>query len=110
MGVLRWGQRLSPKALQALGIDKKRKKTPCHATYHYVFQSISAADLSKVLGSLVQIWATLLSHLLESARERRWRIPMNDVQRTASRLDEPSSERAEVAAEFAHDLGKIAPA
>jgi DDE_Tnp_1-associated/Transposase DDE domain len=53
MAVFRWGRRLSPKALQALGIDKKRKKAPCHATYHYVFQSISADDLSKALGSLV---------------------------------------------------------
>jgi hypothetical protein len=54
MAVFRWGRRLSPKALQALGIDKKRKQAPCHATYHYVFQSISAADLSRALGSLVR--------------------------------------------------------
>src|SRR5947208_2628249 len=26
MAVFRWGRRLSPKALQALGVDKKRKK------------------------------------------------------------------------------------
>ncbi len=54
MAVFRWGRRLSPKALQALGVDKKRKKAPCHATYHYVFQSIAAADLSQALGSLVR--------------------------------------------------------
>jgi len=55
MAVFRWGRRLSPKALQALGVDKKRKKAPCHATYHYVFQSIAADDLVKALGSLVKV-------------------------------------------------------
>jgi DDE_Tnp_1-associated/Transposase DDE domain len=53
MAIFRWGRRLSPKALQALGVDKKRKKAPCHATYHYVFQSISADDLTRALGALV---------------------------------------------------------
>ncbi len=53
MAIFRWGRRLSPKALQALGVDKKRKKAPCHATYHYVFQSISADDLALALGCLV---------------------------------------------------------
>jgi hypothetical protein len=55
MAISRWGRRLSPKALQALGADKKRKKAPCHATYHYVFQSISAADLTAALGVLVKV-------------------------------------------------------
>ena len=53
LAIARWGRRLSPKALQALGIDKKRKKAPCHVTYHYVFQSISAAELATALGSIV---------------------------------------------------------
>ena len=53
--IFRWGRRLSPKALQALGVDPKRKKAPCHATYHYVFQAISADDLAKALGSLVNL-------------------------------------------------------
>lgn len=53
MAIFRWGRRLSPTALQALGVDKKRKKAPCHATYHYVFQSISADDLALALGCLV---------------------------------------------------------
>ena len=53
--IFRWGRRLSPKALQALGVDPKRKKAPCHATYHYVFQAISADDLTKALGSLVNL-------------------------------------------------------
>ena len=52
--IFRWGRRLRPKALQALGVDPKRKKAPCHATYHYVFQAISADDLAKALGSLVK--------------------------------------------------------
>ena len=40
MAIFRWGRRLSPKALQALGVDKKRGKAACHATCHYVFQAI----------------------------------------------------------------------
>ena len=52
--IFRWGRRLSPKALAALGVDPKRKAAPCHATYHYVFQAISADDLTKALGSLVK--------------------------------------------------------
>jgi hypothetical protein len=55
MAIFRWGRRLSPKALQALGIDKKRKKSPCHATFHYVFQSIAAEDLVKAFGTLVKV-------------------------------------------------------
>jgi predicted transposase YbfD/YdcC len=53
LAIARFGRRLSPKALQALGVDKKRKKAPCHATYHYVFQSIAADDLKAALGALV---------------------------------------------------------
>lgn len=53
IAIFRWGRRLSPKAMQALGVDKKRRKAPCHATYHYVFQSISAEDLARALGHLV---------------------------------------------------------
>jgi hypothetical protein len=53
--IFRWGRRLSPRALQALGVDKKRKKAPCHSAYHYIFQSIAADDLAKALGALVQV-------------------------------------------------------
>ncbi len=53
--VFRWGRRLSPKALQALGIDKKRKKAPCHATYHYVFKELSLGNLTRALGCMVQM-------------------------------------------------------
>jgi hypothetical protein len=49
--IYRWGQRLPPKGLQMLGIERGR--APCHATYHYVFRSISASDLERALGSLV---------------------------------------------------------
>lgn len=55
MAIFRWGRRLSPKALQALGVDKKRRKAPCHATFHYVFQSIAVADLEQALGTLVKV-------------------------------------------------------
>ena len=50
LAIARWGRRLSPKALWALGASKKRRKAPCHATYHYVFQDISPADLRAALG------------------------------------------------------------
>jgi hypothetical protein len=49
--IYRWGRRLTPKGLQMLGIERRR--APCHATYHYVFQSISAEDLERALGVLV---------------------------------------------------------
>ena len=54
MAIYRWGRRLSPAALQALGADKKRRRAPCHATYHYVFQALSAKDLQAALGVLVR--------------------------------------------------------
>lgn len=50
MAIFRWGRRLTPKGLAMLGID--RGVAPCHATYHYVFQSISATDLAQALGTL----------------------------------------------------------
>lgn len=53
LAIARWGRRLSPQALWALGASKKRRKAPCHATYHYVFQDISPADLRAALGVLV---------------------------------------------------------
>lgn len=49
--IYRWGRRLTPKGLQMLGIARGR--APCHATYHYVFRSLSAADLERALGALV---------------------------------------------------------
>lgn len=49
--IYRWGRRLTPKGLQMLGIDRGR--APCHATYHYVFRAIAAADLERALGALV---------------------------------------------------------
>jgi len=45
LAIARWGRRLSPQALWALGASKKRRKAPCHSTYHYVFLEISPADL-----------------------------------------------------------------
>jgi len=53
--VFRWGRRLSPKALQALGVDKKRKKAPCHATYHYVLKELSLGNLTRALGCTVEM-------------------------------------------------------
>ena len=70
MAIFRWGRRLSPKALQALGIDKKRKKSPCHATFHYVFQSIAAGDLANALGTLVKVEAGLGHVAIDGKRLR----------------------------------------
>jgi len=70
MAIFRFGRRLSPKALQALGVDKKRRKAPCHATYHYVFQSIAADDLAKALGSLVKVDCGLGHVALDGQRLR----------------------------------------
>ena len=49
--IFRWGRRLTPKGLAMLGIDRGR--APCHATYHYVFRSISTADLERALGGFI---------------------------------------------------------
>jgi hypothetical protein len=46
--IYRWGQRLRPEALPLF--DIKNGKAPCHATYHYFFQSLDADALSRVLG------------------------------------------------------------
>ena len=50
--IWRWGCRLTPKGLAMLGIERGR--APCHATYHYVFRSIAAADLERALGGAVR--------------------------------------------------------
>jgi hypothetical protein len=55
LAIARWGRRLSPQALWALGASKKRRKAPCHATYHYVFQEIPPAELRAALGVLVNL-------------------------------------------------------
>ena len=47
MAIFRWGRRLTPKGLAAFGIGRGR--APCHATYHYVFRSIAAAELERAL-------------------------------------------------------------
>lgn len=47
--MFRWGRRLRPEALKLLGFEDGT--APCHATYHYVFQSLVADALSRVLGT-----------------------------------------------------------
>src|SRR5215213_3862991 len=51
MAIFRWDRRLTPKGLAAFGIGHGRP--PCHATYHYVFRSIAAADLERALRASV---------------------------------------------------------
>ena len=47
--IYRWGRRLKPEALKLFDIASGR--APCHATYHYFFQSLDADALSRTLGS-----------------------------------------------------------
>lgn len=44
--VFRWGRRLKPEALALFGIER----APCHATYHYIFQSLDGDALARELG------------------------------------------------------------
>lgn len=53
LAIHRFGKRLPPKALEALGITRRR--VPAHATLHYVFRSLAAADLERALRGLVRI-------------------------------------------------------
>lgn len=48
IAIFRWGRRLKPEALRLFGVESGR--APCHATYHYVFQSLDADALSSALG------------------------------------------------------------
>lgn len=52
LAIHRFGKRLSPKALEALGITRRR--APAHATLHYVFRDLAAADLEWALRDLVR--------------------------------------------------------
>lgn len=48
IAIFRWGRRLRPEALCLLGFADG--VAPCHATYHYVFRSLDADALARVLG------------------------------------------------------------
>lgn len=48
IAIFRWGRRLKPEALCLFGIENGR--APCHATYHYFFQSLDADALARTLG------------------------------------------------------------
>lgn len=52
IAIFRWGRRLPPEALRLLGFPDG--VAPCHATYHYVFQSIDGEALSRCLGSFAR--------------------------------------------------------
>ncbi|MGQ0674061.1 MAG: ISAs1 family transposase [Hyphomicrobium sp.] len=47
--IYRWGRHLRPEALKLFDISSG--KAPCHATYHYFFQSLDGNALARVLGS-----------------------------------------------------------
>ena len=70
LAIARWGRRLSPKALQAIGASTKRRKAPCHATYHYVFQGLSPQTLQQALGVLVNMEAGLGHVAIDGKRLR----------------------------------------
>lgn len=44
--IFRWGRRLKPEALALFGLER----APCHATYHYIFQSLDGDVLARDLG------------------------------------------------------------
>ena len=70
LAIARWGRRLSPKALQAIGASTKRKQAPCHATYHYVFQELSPEALQQALGVLVAVESGLGHVAIDGKRLR----------------------------------------
>jgi hypothetical protein len=49
------GDLLTPGALALFGIER----APCHATYHYVFQSLDGDVLAKALGGFAYSGAAL---------------------------------------------------
>jgi hypothetical protein len=49
ISIFRFGRRLRPEALRLLGFADGA--APCHATYHYVFQSLDGEALSRILGA-----------------------------------------------------------
>jgi DDE_Tnp_1-associated/Transposase DDE domain len=49
IAIFRWGRRLPPEALRVLGFADG--VAPCHATYHYVFQSLDGDALARCLGT-----------------------------------------------------------
>ena len=53
LAIHRWGRRLSAKGLAAVGIAHGR--APAHATLHYVFRALPAADLARALRGLVPV-------------------------------------------------------
>ena len=63
--IFRWGRRLKPEALALFGIER----APCHATYHYVFQSLDGDALARDLGrfacgDVLSAFATSLSAVI----------------------------------------------
>lgn len=48
--IARWGRRLKREALAVFGIEDG--KSPCHATYYYVFRSLDGEALAETLGAL----------------------------------------------------------
>jgi hypothetical protein len=52
IAIFRWGRRLKPEALRLYGIDSGQ--APCHATYHYFFQSLDGDSVSARLGAFAR--------------------------------------------------------
>lgn len=68
LAIHRFGRRLTPKGLQMLGIARGRP--PAHATLHYVFRSIDAADLERVLRGLTKHGGSLGHVAIDGKRLR----------------------------------------
>jgi predicted transposase YbfD/YdcC len=67
LAIARWGRRLTPNSLAMLGIE--RRKAPCHASYHYIFQAIAAADLERALRG--QVAAGVQGHIAIDGKRLR---------------------------------------
>ena len=91
IAIFRWGRRLKPEALRLFGIETG--KAPCHATYHYFFQSLDADALSRTLGTFA----------LEQGRAEHIAIDGKTL-KGSRRLDDKA---VHVLSAFATELGAV---
>jgi hypothetical protein len=72
--IFRWGRRLRPEALALFGIER----APCHATYHYVFQSLDGDALAKAFGNFACGDGGALGHIAIDGKTLRGSRRLDD--------------------------------
>jgi hypothetical protein len=82
MAIARWGRHQSPKALQALGGDKKRRQAPSTLPISMFFRHIYSIGLKAALGTLVDTNAGL-GHV--TIDDKRLRGTQHETSRRAPR-------------------------